>query len=162
MSVFPGIANTGLKTNFQSTWHGGTFSLYLFFLLRGLKSSFSGNVLSCDISRSCQLSTINFHNGKILLNLAWEPYYKFLSDSIWFLSFLSRPYVYKRDGLQGRSICEKRMSLSFSLIYSKRPNQQQSPFFFPGLLWKAPWEQVFWMQNMLIEVERGESQTGGR
>ena len=68
------------------------------------------------------LSSIKFHRIQLLF---------FVSNSIGFLSLLSWPYVYKRDGLQGMSICEKGMIPSLSWLYSERPDQQQLSFF-PG------------------------------
>lgn len=148
-------------------------------------------------SRSCQLSTINFHNGKILLNLAWEPYYKFLNYPMKFniqsvlqnCKMLKSHYILSsiklhRIQLLFLSDCIWFLSFYADLMYTKEMNCKECPFvrkgwfspspgdiqkdltnntfFFPGWLWEVTWEEVFWKQNMLIEVDRDESQTEGK
>lgn len=79
MSVFPGLANTGM--NHQRTWHGGNISLS-FCLLRGLNSSLSGDVLSCDILQILPgwlVSQISIMGKSYWIYPTWEPYYKFLN-----------------------------------------------------------------------------------
>lgn len=68
------------------------------------------------------LSSIKSHRIQLLF---------FISNSIGFLPLLFQSYVYKRDRLQGMSICEKGMIPSLSWLYSERSDQQQLPFF-PG------------------------------
>lgn len=84
----------------------------------------------------------------------------FVSNSMRFLSLLSRPYVYRRDGLQGMSICEKGMIPSLSCVYSERPDQQQLSFFLDN--YGRLREEELWTQSVLTEGGRDESQSGGR
>lgn len=64
----------------------------------------------------CILSSIKSHRNQLLF---------FVSNSIGFLSLLSWPYAYKRERLQGMSVCEKGFnSVPLLVICEKRPDQQ--------------------------------------
>lgn len=103
----------------ESTWHG--YLTISFWTILWNLISILFMLQNCNMLKTRYvLSSIKSHRIQLLF---------FISYSIGFLSVFSRPFVYKRDGLQGVPVCENGVIPSLSWLYSERPDQQQLPSF---------------------------------